>query len=432
MPWLSILAEPPVSVVDKVAENTARSRRASLPGIPLHGGRAGNRGAPSLPSAAGAVAAKYAKIFGIEPVHHRRSLWRLAESAENALCRRRHIRSDSTSQSLTPWTPRPSKGPLRPSRPGRRSLASVLNAPAAPQAAQPSICCGVQIPCPRKRFETKAATAPVATPARRPSDAPATTAITVTGCARDRREEHAPGCRGCTDRGDDGKLAGRIDARLEPCDAGDDEPGCSEQRRQCAVVDEQRRADQRNGDDEQATHARLPQRQFDHAVGHVGGPRQVVRDHERAAAWRLRAQQRRELCLPFRIDTACRFVEHEQLGVGDEHCCQGQPFPLARREVARVALEVVAEPDLRDRFACARLVGAERDLVEHSLGDEVTSGILAQVRRAGVPDLTRRGVEQPGRDLGQLDFPAPFGPVSATISPRRTSSDTPSSALRSP
>ena len=53
--------------------------------------------------------------------------------------------------------------------------------PAAPHAPQPSICCGVQIPCPRKRFDTNAASAPVATPARIPSAEPATIAITVTG-----------------------------------------------------------------------------------------------------------------------------------------------------------------------------------------------------------------------------------------------------------
>ena len=116
-------------------------------------------------------------------------------------------------------------------------------------------------------------------------------------------------------------------------------------------------------------------------------------------------EQRRELCLPFWVDTACRLVEHEQLRVGDEHRGQREPLPLARREVARVALEVVAEPDLRDRFARPRLVGAERDLVEHALRDEVTPGILAQVRRAGVPDLARRRVEQPGRDLGQRRLP---------------------------
>ena len=124
----------------------------------------------------------------------------------------------------------------------RPRIAGANNAPAAPQAAQPSICCGVQIPCPRNRFETKAATAPVATPARRPSDAPATTAITVTGCtpgiaAKSTRPAAAAAPIVAT------TASSRVESTpaLEPSDAGDDEPGCTEQRRECAVVDDQRR-----------------------------------------------------------------------------------------------------------------------------------------------------------------------------------------------
>ncbi len=63
----------------------------------------------------------------------------------------------------------------------RRRSAGASRAPTAPHAAQPSICCGVQTPWPRNRLETNAAIAPVATPARRPSATPATTATTVTG-----------------------------------------------------------------------------------------------------------------------------------------------------------------------------------------------------------------------------------------------------------
>ena len=70
-----------------------------------------------------------------------------------------------------------------------------------------------------------------------------------------------------------------------------------------------------------------------------------------------------------------------------------------------MALEVVAEPDLSDRCTRPRLVGTERDLVEHALGDEVTPGILAQVRRTRVPDLARRRVEQPRRDLRERRLP---------------------------
>ena len=55
------------------------------------------------------------------------------------------------------------------------------SAPIAPQAPQASIWYGVHGPCARKKFETNAASIPTATPARRPSAAPATIGITVTG-----------------------------------------------------------------------------------------------------------------------------------------------------------------------------------------------------------------------------------------------------------
>src|SRR4051794_20140257 len=63
----------------------------------------------------------------------------------------------------------------------RPRISGANSAPAAPHAPQPSICHGVQIPWPRKMFDTNAAVPPTATPARRPSPAPAATQITVTG-----------------------------------------------------------------------------------------------------------------------------------------------------------------------------------------------------------------------------------------------------------
>ena len=52
MPSLSILAEPPVAVVDKVVDKkgTARRRRG-LPAVPVHAGRAGDRREAPLPAA---------------------------------------------------------------------------------------------------------------------------------------------------------------------------------------------------------------------------------------------------------------------------------------------------------------------------------------------------------------------------------------------
>src|SRR6266576_5612642 len=64
----------------------------------------------------------------------------------------------------------------------RRWSSFGASAPATPHAPQPSICHGVHVPCPRKKFETNAASAPPAKPLRAPRAAPAATVMTVTGC----------------------------------------------------------------------------------------------------------------------------------------------------------------------------------------------------------------------------------------------------------
>jgi len=55
----------------------------------------------------------------------------------------------------------------------RPRMTGASAAPAMPQAPQASICHGVHGPCPRKKFDASAATAPVVKPARAPSAAPA-------------------------------------------------------------------------------------------------------------------------------------------------------------------------------------------------------------------------------------------------------------------
>ena len=76
---------------------------------------------------------------------------------------------------------------------------------------------------------------------------------------------------------------------------------------------------------------------------------------------------------------------------------------------------------------------AERDLVEHALGDDVPAGILRQVRGARRASTSpASGSSSPAAICASVVLPAPFGPVSATTSPRRTSSDAPSSTTRSP
>src|SRR5262249_31050268 len=90
---------------------------------------------------------------------------------------------------------------------------------------------------------------------------------------------------------------------------------------------------------------------------------------------------------------------------------KGQPLALAAREVTRMALLEAGEADLGERLACAPPVAADpqRDLVDGALGDQVTAGVLREVRRATLPldDPTGRGQ----KPRGQLRHRGLAGPV---------------------
>src|SRR4051812_13506336 len=179
----------------------------------------------------------------------------------------------------------------------RRTGAS--SAPAAPQAPQPSICCGVQIPWPRKRFETNAASAPVATPARSPSAAPATIAITVTGCT--------PGTAAKRTRPAAAAAASVAITASSRVESGPDSnhatpPTTSAQApRAVARAPSSTTSAATSSSNATRTSLRidvLPYVELDDPVGDLGRPRKVVRDHERSATGRLCAEQPCELALP--------------------------------------------------------------------------------------------------------------------------------------
>ena len=95
-PPTSILAEPPVAVVDKVVDKrgTRAVAEAYLKFLftePAQEIAAKNHYRPTLD----AVAQKHAAEFPqIEAVHHCGCIWRMAEGAEDAFCRRRRVRPD--------------------------------------------------------------------------------------------------------------------------------------------------------------------------------------------------------------------------------------------------------------------------------------------------------------------------------------------------
>src|SRR5581483_2221405 len=260
----------------------------------------------------------------------------------------------------------------------RRNGAS--NAPAAPHAPQPSICCGVQIPWPRKKFETNAARAPVATPARSPSAAPATIAITVTGCT--------PGIAANSTRpaaAAAASVAMTASSRVESVPAS-------------------------NHDTPAATSAAAPSAVASAPIGALRRPGKVVRHDERPARGSLRPQQPCERGLALGVHAARRLVEHEELRLRREHRGEREPLPLARREIARVPVGERRQIELREREACAVGVGAQRNLVEHAFGDDVVARILREVRRTAVGH--RAGVRCPEAACDQRErrLPHAVGP----------------------
>src|SRR3954469_2161690 len=179
------------------------------------------------------------------------------------------------------------------------------NAPAAPQAPQPSICCGVQIPWPRKRFETNAASAPVATPARRPSDAPATIAITVTGCT--------PGTAANSTRpaaAAAASVATTASSRVESApDSNHATPATTSAAAPSIVASapSETVSAATSSAKEIGSSLRtdtLPHVELDDAVRDLRRPRQVVRDDDRPALRRLRAEQSCGLLPAVRVDHA--------------------------------------------------------------------------------------------------------------------------------
>src|SRR3954471_960062 len=208
----------------------------------------------------------------------------------------------------------------------RRRISGAASAPATPHPPHASICHGVQGPCPRKKFETRAASAPTPKPARAPSAAPAATATTVTGCTpgiaakmtrpaaaaaarvatrtsvfpapRLGSSQAAPATRSAaaTRRSDSAPRPGDVAAQAAPANATNAAPPTTS-----------------------LDMGRLPLgRERDDAIGNAGREREIVGDEQRCAVVG-RSQQACELELALRVDSAGRLVENEQIRSGSQH-----------------------------------------------------------------------------------------------------------------
>src|SRR5205085_1773557 len=240
----------------------------------------------------------------------------------------------------------------------RRRAGDASAAPAAPQAPHASICHGVQTPWPRKKLETSAATPPTAIPARIPSAAPAHTAITVTGwtpgiAAKSTRPAAATPPRvamsasSFAESGPDSSHATptRINAAAT---SNSDSPSFPRSTAAQTAAAKKARPPTTNA----LCIRRLGERQtlFEshRAVRNRGCEGAVVRDDQGCTGCRAVAQQLRELLFPLRIDAARGLVEHEEVGLDDEHRRECEPLALAAREIARMAPLQPGEPDGRE------------------------------------------------------------------------------------
>ena len=278
----------------------------------------------------------------------------------------------------------------------RRSGAS--SAPAAPQPAQASISHGVKSPCPRKKFETNAAVMPTPIPARRPSVTPAEHGdvrhrLHVRAPARAAHGPRPPRRRASRSR----RSPSRSPARRRASVAA---PSRAPRPRAAARAPTRASRTRRR----RTPRARRGRRYAASATSRSATARANTRSCVTTSVARARACARRSSAssgLALRVDAARRLVEHEQVGLGDEHGREREPLALAAREVARMPRLVAGEPDVGERAPRARARSrAERDLLVAALADEVAARILEEDTRAAAPlDASALRRKQAGGEL---------------------------------
>src|SRR5881394_2092777 len=293
------------------------------------------------------------------------------------------------------------------------------SAPTTPQPPHASICQGVQGPCPRKKFDASAASAPTPKPARAPSAAPAATVITVTGwtpgtAAKRTRPAAAAAASVATSASvllvpRPGSSHAAPATSTAPATSSSESPARPGSRAaQAAAANAAAAAPTVTA----LGMGQLPlRRERDDAVGDRLGEGSVVRDHERRARRRGGADQPGQLLLALGVDAARRLVEDEQVWFGREHGGQAEPLALAAREVAGMTVLEAAEPDRGERAPRGCRVGAHGGLVLGALAEDVPPGILREVGgAAGALDRAGERLQKPCRELRERRLAAAVRP----------------------
>ncbi len=185
--------------------------------------------------------------------------------------------------------------------------------------------------------------------------------------------------------------------------------------------------------------AQRPPLDRDRALGDGVEQRAVVRDEQDRAGERL--ERRLERLAALEVEVVRRLVEHEEVRARGDDDREREPAPLAAREhrdrllVLRVAGEEelaeqrsapagAARPVIATAQSSTRAALVELDLV---LGEVGGLDAVAERIDAGVGRAVRRAASRAASSC-----PEPFGPTSATCSPRSSTSEAPSSSGLSP
>ena len=168
-----------------------------------------------------------------------------------------------------------------------------------------------------------------------------------------------------------------------------------------------------------------------------------------AAAWRSDGV---ELVAAVGVEAGVRLVEQPQLGTaGDQAGERGAPLLAGREPAHREHREATGQPEAlhrrrRPRRRWRRPSAPQKRTFSRHRQVEVEAVAVAEQRRpGGAPrraawrgrsrapcPVPRASGSSPAHSRSSVVLPAPFGPRSSTISPRRTASEAPASAGKPP
>ena len=178
----------------------------------------------------------------------------------------------------------------------------------------------------------------------------------------------------------------------------------------------------------------------DDAVAGAHDDVQIVRDEQNAAtaARADRADQLVEIGLAEIVDAAHGFIEHEEIGLPQQRARQQHALKFTARQARQLPFRQPARADLfqnRLDFGVGHAGAQHEEAAGGQRDRRIQIEFLWSITDAqgGMPDdLPLVGFSSPSNTRASVVLPAPFGPISVTISPARTSMATSCKIVRPP